>query len=125
MGSVSTVIRDLARNGLHRFRVEAAIRGASLVIIEERIDGTGESTVLIVPGFTAGYHTIHAGVALLTTWDDTKLVSKCLASLYPLIDILENGDIAQEQGSKLDGLWQEYFGTKYQILPLVTDLPQP
>jgi hypothetical protein len=121
-GLLEVTVTDVNQGREHMYRAEVAVRGDRMILVESRIDGSEPPIVAVVPFFTEMYRTVHAGIAVVRSWDGTDILTKCLWSLAPLVTS-QGSEVSDEESVELDRIWAATFSRDSRILPDVTDAP--
>jgi hypothetical protein len=101
----------------HVYRMEAATRGARLILTELALRGDEAPAVSVFPHIRHGFRSVHAGFAVLQTWDGDEVLTPTLLSQHPLIPTGEPGLVGADGAVTLDAEWREALGSVRVLLP--------
>lgn len=118
VGSVAIAIAVEDEDGLvHRYHVEAAVRGDRLIILSSMIGGEEPVFTEVYPQFL-DFKAQHFGIVLMQNWDGFNMLTKTILSRSPLFDA-EEGTVAEEYFEMLEEKWQRGFAQHNVVLPSV------
>lgn len=106
--STETTLAD-PRETLHRYMIEAAVRGPRLIISQTPLHGREAATIEVYPHILYKFLAVHAGVGLMQTWDGDEITSRCILSQQPLIQPTEKHAVPDCHFSELDDAWELAF----------------
>jgi hypothetical protein len=117
IGSLSTTVTSIDPDGeSHEYRIEAAVRGARLIVTHTPLRGREAPVVEIFPHMLYEFTGVHAGVGIIQTWDRDEVLTPTLFSHTPLCDISEPGFVDTELAACLNDYWNDAFGDLGRLL---------
>lgn len=110
-----TVEDDLGLS--HDYRIEAAVRGSRLIIVQTRLHGDEPPVIQIYPNMMLAFQNVHCGVSFMQNWTGRHIVTRSILSRVPLIAGLSEGTVPDVHRKTLDTAWAKHFATSSTLFP--------
>jgi hypothetical protein len=96
------------RGNVVRYRVEAGFVDQRCIMAEKAQEGTEPAAIYLYPSFSQGYRGVHAGIAVLESWDGTPAIVPTLISREEVVVWDEVGVIDRTTAQGLTPKWREH-----------------
>jgi hypothetical protein len=101
----------------HVYKTDAAVWDRRLILLQTRVEGDEAAAVSLFPN-VSGFQKVHAGVAIMQSWDGEDVLVPTLISSSPLLDDQQEGSVTDEgSAEELASVWTSQFGRVQTLLP--------